>query len=74
MLNIEDKKIEIIEKAVVTYINGNIDFFEAIYISDKKIIIGKIVNDIFVESGGIPKKNIKKIDGEKKLQFIKKSD
>jgi len=35
MLNIEDKKIEIIEKAVVTYINGNIDFFEAIYISDK---------------------------------------
>jgi len=56
------EKIKIIQNPVVIYKNNNRELFEGIYLTDKKIYTGYILNnEIFVEGGFIPKHNVKQI-------------
>ena len=68
------KKIEILEDAVVVYNSGEKEILNAINISDNGVFTGHVVNHYeFVEGGGIPKNNIKKIIGGKKRMVYKKN-
>ena len=63
--------IEIIKKALVTYKDGHVALFDAIYIENNIVIIGRISkNNIFLQCGGIPKANIKNINGNSKKVLI----
>ena len=69
-----DEKIEILEDAVVVYNSGEKEILNAINISDNGVFTGHVVNHYeFVEGGGIPKNNIKKIIGGKKRMVYKKN-
>jgi len=66
--------IEILENATVIFNDGNRTLFDAIHITDKIVIIGRIMNhEEFMESGGIPKHNIKNIEAstKRKVSFSK---
>ena len=83
----KSKTIKILENAMVIYKEGDRELFDAILITDKEVIIGRIFRidkkrkckeitccEVFVESGGIPKKNIKCIEGgSKKVVYVKES-
>lgn len=60
------KKIEVLENVNIVYTDGKKDFFEAICVSDDGIIIGRVINNKFVNCGFIPKNNIKSIKGNTK--------
>ena len=81
--------IEILENATIIYDDENRAIFEAIFLTDKGVIlIGRILKDektdhcksigsidcheIFMEDGGIPKENIKHIEGGIKKKVFKK--
>ena len=58
----EIKKEKTFEYVVITYNDGYVKFYDAVYIKDNEIALGKISDDnIFIKYGGIPKENIKKI-------------
>ena len=69
--------IEILENATIVYIDGVKEHFDAIHITDKKVITGRLFKKektkIFKEYGFILKENIKQIyNGSKiKIQSIK---
>ena len=52
---------EIFENAIVIYINNIIEKFPAIQISNKGVIIGRLLDGEFVDCGFISIKNIKEI-------------
>ena len=69
--------IEILENATIIYKDTEREIFEAIFITDSRdIIFGQILSndsqDLFVECGGIPKDNIKSIEGGTKKMAYKK--
>ena len=77
--------IEILENAIVIYINGNRELFDAIHIIHRKVIIGRILRldktekckyisccELFVGIGCIPKNNIKSIEGGTKRWVLNK--
>lgn len=70
------KAIEIIQDAIVVYKDGLKELFDAIYITDESLITGRIVNvddlRVFVEEGGIPKQNVLRIEGGKKMKVFRK--
>lgn len=87
--NIEDvtlETIEILENAIVIYMDGSRKLFDAIHITNRGVIIGYILRldniekcmgstccEVFVESGGIPKNNVKYIEGGvRKVVYTKK--
>lgn len=59
-------KLGILENVKIIYTDDKKDFFEAIYVSDEGVITGRIKNNKFVNSGFIPKNNIKSIKGNSK--------
>lgn len=61
---------EILENVKIEYNDGKKDFFEAIHLTNQGIFFGRIINNEFVNSGFIPKKNIKFIN-ENKTKKIK---
>jgi len=66
--------IEIIENATVIYSDGVKEQFEAIRMTDRGVIIGRVFDNEFVDCGFISKGNIKKIkDGVKKQIPMMKS-
>ncbi len=80
--------IEILENATIIYDDGDREIFEAILLTDNGVIFGWILkiektdncksissidcHEIFMEGGGIPKDNIKHIEGGIKKTVIKK--
>jgi hypothetical protein len=61
------KKIEIIQNAVVLYTDGEMERINAIYVNKNGVFTGHITNNNeYMEGGGIPKNNIRKIIGGKK--------
>jgi hypothetical protein len=73
MNQLKRKKIEILEDAVVIYDSGEKETYNAISITNRGIFTGHLINHHeFVEGGGIPKNNIKKIYSRKKRMVYKK--
>ena len=63
--------IDILEMAQIIYYDGKMEIFYAIHITDEGIHTGRIINNIeFINSGFIPKENIKNIIGgiERKIK------
>ncbi len=74
MNQIKLKKIAILEDAVVVYSSGEREILKAINVSNNGVFTGHLINHCeFVEGGGIPKNNIKKIIGGKKRMVYKKN-
>jgi hypothetical protein len=66
------KKIEIIQDAVVIYKDGERESISAIDVSKRGVFTGHIISkDEYMEGGGIPKNNIRKIIGGKKRLVYK---
>ena len=66
------EKIDILENVNIVYKDGKKDFIEAIYVSDKGVVTGRIKNNKFVNGGFIPKSNIKSIKGNTKRMMQKR--
>jgi hypothetical protein len=65
--------IDILEMAQITYIDGKMDFYKAIYNANEGVYTGRILNqNEFVNGGFIPKQNIKKIKGGTKRKLLKR--
>ena len=77
----EFEVIEILENATIIYEDGKREIFEAIYLTEYgEIIFGQILHGgiedcpgFFREYGGIPKDNIKFIEGGIKKNVVKNS-
>ncbi len=63
------RMIEIIENATVIYTDGVAEQFEVIRVIDKGAIIGRIIDDKFLDCGFISKSNIKEIRCGKKREL-----
>ena len=61
--------IEIIENTTVIYTDGVGEQFEAIRVIDKGVIIGRVIDDEFLDCGFISKSNIKEIRCGKKREL-----
>ena len=61
--------VEIIKNAIVSYIDGEVKLFDAISITDKGVIIGRIKNGKFSNCGFINKQNINKVYNGKKRRL-----
>jgi hypothetical protein len=65
--------IDILEMVQIIYIDGKMDIFPAIHITDEGVYTGRIRNNNeFVNGGFIPKQNIKKINGGSKRKIRKR--
>lgn len=57
--------IEIMENAIIEYSDGVKEQFDAIYLTNKRAITGRIFNiegeEKFIQNGFVPRKNIKNI-------------
>ena len=62
---------DIITNATVVYTDGVREQFEALRMTDKGVIIGRIIDGELVEYGYISKRNIKRIDGGLKRMINK---
>jgi hypothetical protein len=60
-MNEKNKKFEILKQVTIIYTDGIKENFEAIRKIDKGVIIGRIIDDEFVDCGFISKRNIKEI-------------
>lgn len=75
--------IEIIKDAMVIYWDGEKELFDAIRITDKGVVIGRILkvdkkervcvncHEMFVESGFVPTDNIIRIEGGTRRKIYK---
>jgi hypothetical protein len=74
MEKISYEVIEIIFNALLTYNDGNMEYFKAVYKVKDGIITGKIIDkNVFLDIGFIPNYNIKNIVGKKiKANYRKK--
>jgi len=52
---------EVIDNVIVVYIDGIAEHFEAVRITNKGVIIGRIIETKFIPFGFIPKNGYKKI-------------
>ena len=60
----------IIFNSTIIYTDSLREFYEAVRLVDKGVIIGRIIDNKFVDCGIIPKKNIKEIhNGSKKIRL-----
>ena len=70
-----NKEFEIIENATIIYTDNVSEFFDAIRINDKGVIIGRILKidktEEFIECGFIPLYNIIKIKNGSKRKIYK---
>ena len=66
------KMVEILENALVVYTDGITDEFAAIYKTKKGIIIGRVINEIFMDCGFISKNNVKKVEGNIRRKVFKR--
>ena len=57
--------MEILEKVTITYSDGSEEKFAAIRITNKGVIIGRVLDGDFVDYGFIPKHSIKEINNTK---------
>ena len=68
------KVTEIIQNATVIYTDNVKERFEALRVINKGVVIGRVLDDEFVDCGFISKVNIKEIkDGVKKKVTIMKA-
>jgi hypothetical protein len=58
---VEKPKNTIVFNSTIIYTDGLSEFSEAMRLVDKGIIIGRIIDNEFVDCGFIPKNNIKEI-------------
>ena len=73
MEKISYEVIEIIFNALLTYNDGNKEYFKALYKVKDGVITGKIIDkNVFLEIGFIPNYNIKNIVGERKKANYRK--
>ena len=56
------KMIEILQNATVIYTDGVREQFDAMRLTDKWVIIGRIIDGEFVDYGVISRQNIKEIN------------
>lgn len=63
--------IEILENAIILYNDNFKEQFEAIRLTDKGVIIGRVIDDEFVDCGFISKQNIKEIKKGSKRKIPK---
>lgn len=89
-MNDENKKakktcetIEVVEGAIVVYIEGQKELFDVVQITDRGVIIGRILKinkkerpyvkcrEVFMESGFIPSGNIIRIEGGTRRKICK---
>lgn len=65
--------IEVFENAIVIFNNGARELFEVIHITDKEVVVGRILNhEVFVKCGGISRENIRYIKFDTKKKIHKK--
>ncbi len=57
----KEKTGKIIRNATVVYTDGISEQFEALYLTQKGTVIGRIIDREFVDCGFISKRNIKEI-------------
>jgi len=70
----KSEMIEIIQNAIVIYSDGVKEQFEAVCMTNRGVIIGRIMDDEFFDCGFISKGNIKEIkEGVKKKIHMMKS-
>ena len=68
----EFEVIEILEMAKIIYNDGKTDIFKAIHKADEGVYTGRIINkNEFINSGFIPKENVKKIIGGTQRKMLK---
>lgn len=60
--------MKVIHNPAVIYTDNVKDTFEAIRITEKGIIIGRIIKGEFIDCGFISKRNIKKIESSNKKE------
>ena len=73
MKKISYEVIEIISNALLTYKDGNKEYFKAVYNVKDGVITGKIIDkNVFLEVGFIPNCNVKNIVGERKKANYRK--
>ena len=73
MENISCEVIDIILNALLTYKDGNKEYFKAVYRVKDGVITGKIIDkNVFLEVGFIPNCNVKNIVGERKKANYRK--
>jgi len=69
----DSEVIEILEMAKIIYNDGKMDIFNAIQKANEGVYTGRIINqNEFINSGFIPKQNIKKIIGGIQKKMLKK--
>ena len=74
-MNKNDKKKlnesgEIVKNAFVTYKDGYVSLFDAIYMDNNTVFFGRISNqNMFLKFGSIPKENIKNIRGNIRKKY-----
>ena len=66
------EKVEILQNATIIYTDKVKESYEAIQITDKGIIIGRILNNEFMRFGFIPQCNIKDIKNGSKRAIAEK--
>ena len=65
------KMIEILQNATVIYTDGVREQFDAMRLTDKWVIIGRIIDGEFVDYGVISRQNIKEINEGTKRKIYK---
>ena len=66
------EKIKILENATVVYFDSDKVVYDAIYITDKMVFFGRILNqNFFMIGGGIPSNSIKRIEGGIDKEILK---
>jgi len=66
------EKVEILQNATIIYTDKVKESYEAIQITDKGIVIGRILNNEFMRFGFIPQCNIKDIKNGSKRAIAEK--
>lgn len=65
------KMIEILQNATVIYTDGVREQFDAMRLTDKWVIIGRVIDGEFVDYGFISRQNIKEINEGTKRKIHK---
>ena len=65
--------IEVFEDAIVIFNDGTKQLFDVIHITDKEVVVGRILNhEVFVKCGGISRENIRHIRHDTKKKYRKR--
>ena len=75
-LNNNVEIVDIIQNAIIIYTDGISEFFDAIRVTDKGVIIGRILEkdktEEFIDCGFISNRSIKKIKKGTKIKIVQR--